>query len=136
RCHRETREADGTEDPSEPMRSDGLLVVNGQRAAAQRSRRPRADAVEPIQTFEKREGIFRRCSGVDGGLKQPPRLFGIPAVKRGNAGLQQLFGLPLALGKRAAGAFDVRAGALMAAVKKQRTRPDVDRLIVLPGEIM
>ena len=57
-------------------------------------------------------------------------------MERGNAGLQQLFGLPLALGERASRAFDVGTGALMAAVEKQRPRPDVDGLIVLPGEIV
>ena len=38
--------------------------------------------------------------------------------------------------RRASRPFDVRPGTRMAAIQKQRPRPDVDRLFVLAGEIM
>ena len=53
-----------------------------------------------------------------------------------DAVLQQLFGLALPLGQRAARAFDVGAGTRVVAIEKQRARPDVDRLFVLAGEVV
>src|SRR5207247_4273925 len=86
--------------------------------------------------FEKGKRVFRRCPGIDGSLKKTPCLFRVAAMKSGDAGLQELLRLALALGERASRPFDVRPGTGMAAIQKQRPRPDVDRLFVLAGEIM
>jgi glutamate formiminotransferase / 5-formyltetrahydrofolate cyclo-ligase len=50
--------------------------------------------------------------------------------------VQQFFRFTLSLGERASGAIDVRTGAGMIPVEEQRSGPDVDRLIVLSGEIV
>ena len=50
--------------------------------------------------------------------------------------MQQLFGLALPLGQRAARALDVGAGAAVAAVEEDDARPDVDRLLVVAGEVV
>ena len=60
----------------------------------------------------------------------------VAAVERGHAALQQFLGLPLPLGERAARPIDVRARAGVAAVEKQRARPDVDGEFVVGGEVM
>ena len=44
--------------------------------------------------------------------------------------------LALLLGDRAPRPLDVRARPGMAAIEEQRARPDVDRVVVLTGEIM
>ena len=57
-------------------------------------------------------------------------------MERRDAVLQQLLRLALPLGERAAGPFDVGAGARVASIEKQRPRPDVDGCLVLRGEIV
>ena len=42
----------------------------------------------------------------------------------------------LAFGHRAAGAFDIRPGARMTAIEKQRARPDIDGLLILRREVV
>ena len=50
--------------------------------------------------------------------------------------MQQFLGLTLPLGDGAARALDVGTRARMAAIEKERTRPDVDRLIVLRRKVV
>ena len=69
-------------------------------------------------------------------LQQPARLVAVAALERRDAGLQQLFGFALPLGQRAARPLDVRARPRVAAIEKQRARPDVDGLVVLGGEVV
>ena len=65
-----------------------------------------------------------------------PRGVRLAALEGRGAGLDQLLPLALALGDRAARALDVGAGAGVAAVEEQDARPDVDRELVLAGEIV
>ena len=83
-----------------------------------------------------RERVVERRAAVDRGLQQAPRLAAVAALERRDAALQQLLGLPLPLGQRAARPLDVRAGARVAAIEKQRARPDVDRVLVVRGEVV
>ena len=50
--------------------------------------------------------------------------------------MQQFVRLPLPLGQRPAGAFDIRAGAPMAALEEGDPRPDVDGLLVSAFEVV
>ena len=113
------------------------------RGASSRCRRSERDAAarrrrgfEPVHPIEHRQRLFRRRAAVDRRLQQPARFVAVAAVERGDAVLQQLFRFALPLGQRAARALDVGAGARVAAIEKQRARPDVDRLLVLRGEVM
>ena len=74
------------------------------------------------------------CSTAD--ATSAARRAGVAAVERRTAGVQQLVALALPLGDRAAGPLDVGAGPGVAAIDEQHARPDVDRELVLLGEIM
>ena len=50
--------------------------------------------------------------------------------------MQQLVGMPLPFGQRAARALDVGAGPGMPAVEEQHAGPDVHGLLVAPGEVV
>ena len=91
---------------------------------------------EAVQAIEHRERLVRRRAAVDRGLQQPARFVAVAALERRDAVLQQLFGLALPLGQRAARALDVGARARVAAIEKQRARPDVDRVLVAGGEVV
>ena len=69
-------------------------------------------------------------------LQQAPCFASVAAAERRGAVVQQFLGLPLPLGQRAARPLDVRARAGMAAIEKQRARPDVDGVLVLRGEVV
>ena len=73
---------------------------------------------------------------LDGGGDECPRFTRVAAIEREETAVEQLVPMALALGDRAAGAFDVSAGTGMTAVDEQHARPDVDRLIVLVGEVV
>ena len=109
-------------------------------ARGTRSARPggagRAAVSSRIQPLEHGERFFGRRAAVDRGLQQAARFVAVAAVERGDAVLQQLFGLALPLGQRAARPLDVGARAGMAAVEEQRARPDVDGELVLGGEVV
>src|SRR5438445_743873 len=81
------------------------------------------------------ERLVGRSAAVDGGAQETARLGPFAAVKGRDAGVQELFGVTLALGDGAARPLDVGASAGMAAIEEQRARPDVDRLLVLRGEV-
>jgi glutamate formiminotransferase len=91
---------------------------------------------EPIEPLQQGERFVRRRAAIDCRLQQAARLVAIAALERGDAVLQQLFRLALPFRERAARPFDVRARAGVAAVEKQRPRPDVDRVLVAAREIM
>lgn len=57
-------------------------------------------------------------------------------MEGGNSIVKEFFGLTLTLGKRASGAVDVCAGSGMAAIEKECTSPDVDRLLVPRRKVM
>src|SRR5207249_4259685 len=92
--------------------------------------------IEPIQPIEDRQRLVGGGAAVEGGVKQPARLHAFAAAERLDAVLQQFFGFALSLGQGAAGALDVGAGAGMAAIEEEDARPDVDRVVVLRGEVM
>ena len=80
--------------------------------------------------------IFGASAAVDGRPQQSPRFRALAAIERRHAVVQQLFGLPLTLRERTARPFDVGAGTRMAAIEKQRPRPDVDRLVVVGRKVV
>ncbi len=92
--------------------------------------------LESIQAIENRERFVGRRALTDGGLQQTTRLARLAAIEGRDAVVQQFLGLALPFGERAASPFDVGAGTRMVAVEKQRARPDVDRLIVVAGEVV
>jgi glutamate formiminotransferase len=115
----------------------GLGNRHGARASARGFHLRMARAViEPIQTIEDGKRLVRRRALADRRFQQPARFAGLATIERGYAVVQQFFRFPLSLGERASSAIDVRAGAGMIAVQEQCSRPDVDRLIVLSGEIV
>jgi glutamate formiminotransferase len=91
---------------------------------------------EPIDARQDRERLIGGCPMLDGQGHERTRLARIAAIERQQAAVQQLVAVPLTLGNRAAGAFDVGARAGVAAVDKEHPRPDVDRLFVLIGEVV
>jgi hypothetical protein len=64
-------------------------------------RRGRCGRVELVETLEHREGVFKGRAGVERRLKQAPCFASISAAVGDGAVVQQLLGLPLALGLRA-----------------------------------
>ena len=102
--------------------------------------RERGDAVRPGDVIMHNDAYGGASHGPDVGFAVPVfrdgRLVAFAAPERVDAVLQHLLGLALALGHRAARALDVRARAGMVPVEKQRTRPDVDRLLILRREIV
>ncbi len=80
--------------PARSMRAGGRLRLG------------RFGAVQPI---EDRQRLVRRRAAFDRRLQQPPSFVALAALERGHAVLQQLLGLPLPLGLRAARAVDVGA---------------------------
>ena len=73
---------------------------------------------------------------VDGRRDQRTGFTRVAAIEREKAAVQQFVPMALALGDRAAGAFDVGPGTGMAAIDEQDACPDVDRLLVLVGEVV
>ena len=116
-----------------------VLVGNGRRSTLAHGprRQPRASpCVEPIQPLEHGERFLGWRTPLDGGQQQAPRFGAVAVVERRHALLEQFFRLALALGERAARAFDIGAGTRVAAIEKQRPRPDIDGRLVLRGEIV
>ena len=101
--------------------------------AAGSDRRRRADAIDARQ---KRQRHVVRAAALHRRIQHLPRGLDLAALERRDAVVQQLFRLALLLGHRAARALDVRAGARVVAIEKQRARPDVDGLRVVGGEVM
>src|SRR4029077_20339495 len=77
-----------------------------------------------------------RCALTDGGLQQTSRLARLASIECRDAVVKQFLRLALSLCERASSPFDVCPGTRMVSVEKQRSRPDVDRLIVLAGELV
>lgn len=73
---------------------------------------------------------------VHGRRDERPGLAGVAAIECEEPAVQQLVTMALALGDGAAGPLDVRPGSSMAAVDEQHAGPDVDRLVVLIGEVV
>ena len=94
------------------------------------------DRRRTIQALEDGERFVGRRAAVDGRLQQPARFLPFAALKRGDAAVQELLGLALALGERAAGPLDVGARTRMVAIQEERARPDVDGVLVAGGEIV
>src|SRR5262249_55063194 len=85
---------------------------------------------------EYRERFVRGRALHDRLLDQAARLIAFTALEGRDARLQQFLGLTLLLGKRAARPLDVGARPRVAAIEKQRARPDVDGVVVLAREVM
>jgi hypothetical protein len=75
-------------------------------------------------------------TALDRRVQQASRFVTVATVQRGGALLQELFGLALALGERAACPVDVSTGPRVASIEEQRARPDVDRLLVAGGKVV
>jgi glutamate formiminotransferase / 5-formyltetrahydrofolate cyclo-ligase len=120
-----------------PWRGGGLGNRHGASAPARGFHLSLTRAViESIQTIEDRERLVWRSALANRRFQQPARFARLAAIERGYPVVQQLFRFTLSLGERAASAIDVGTGAGMITVEEQRSRPDVDRLIVLSGEIV
>ena len=91
---------------------------------------------ELVEPFQHRKRQFERRAGIERRLQQPPRLVHLAVPIRKRSGVEQLFGFTLALCLRAARAFDVRARACVTAIEEQHAGPDVDRVIVMAGEVV
>jgi len=91
---------------------------------------------EPVQPFEHHKSFVRRRAAVDRRIQQTPRLVALAAPKRVDAVLQQFLRLALTLRHRAARTLDIGARPRMTPIEKQRTGPDVDRLLILRGKVV
>ena len=99
-------------------------------------RPPAPPRFEPVQPIEHGERLFRAARRCRSRPAAAGGFVAVAAAERGDAVLQQLFGLALPLGQRAARALDVGARARVAAVEEQRARPDVDGVLVVGGEVV
>src|SRR5690242_14350135 len=91
---------------------------------------------KPVQAIEQRERLVRRRAALDSRRQQLPRANGVATLKRGRAGLQQLFTLALPLGDRTARPLDVGACTRVTAIQKQDARPNTDCQLVLSAEVV
>src|SRR5438128_992702 len=96
----------------------------------------RLSMFETRKAIEYGERLVGRRPADERRLEQPPCFSAVAALECRDATVQQFFGLALAFGERAPGPLDVGVSARMAAVQKQRARPDVDRVLVLRGKVM
>jgi hypothetical protein len=129
-CEHETR-------PARPR----PIVRPGQERRSSGARRgdgtlSRRALLEPVQPVENGPCLVGGSPVIDRGLEQPARLVSLAPAERGEAILQELLRLSLALGERAARALDVRPGPRMTPIQEQHAGPDVDRLLVLRREVM
>src|SRR6185295_8824661 len=95
-----------------------VLVGKGRRSALAHGprRQPRASPrVEPIQPLEYSERFLGWRTPFDGRQQQSPRFGAVAVMERRHALLEQFFRLALTFGERAARAFDIGAGARVAA---------------------
>ena len=91
---------------------------------------------DSTQARKDRARFVRRGSTFDGAFEQAPGSRDVAAIERRHTAFEELLRLALPLGQRGTGPFDVRTRARMMPVEEQRARPDVDRLIVAPGEVL
>ena len=92
--------------------------------------------LEPAQAIEDGQRLVARRALVDRRFQQAPGFVAVASSERRQPLLQQLLGFSLPLGERAPRALDVRASPRVAAIEKQRARPDVDGVLVLGGEVV
>ena len=122
--------ADRSRGRSRPV---GGRIERRARRSSEGGRRSRLDTVEPIEDGQR---FFRRRAAVDRRLEQTTSFVAFAALEGGDAILQQLFGFTLPLGEGAACPVDVGARPRMAAVEKERARPDIDGELVAAGEVV
>ena len=89
-----------------------------------------------LEAIEQRARVVGASAAVDRRLQQSPGFRALAAIERRHTVVQQLFGLPLTFRQRAARPFDVGTRTRMAAIEKQRPRPDVDRLVVVGRKVV
>lgn len=92
--------------------------------------------LEPIEPVQHRQRFVVRRPTIERVVQETTRLLTFAPLERGHAVLKQLLGLALTLRQRAARPIDICARSLMRAVEEQDPRPDVDGLLILPGEIV
>ena len=95
-----------------------------------------ARRLETIESLEQRERFFGRGAVLDRRATAAARGLGVAALEGRRAGVKQFLAFALPLGDGAARALDVRARAGMAAIEEEHSRPDVDRELVLTGEVV
>ena len=99
-------------------------------------RRSAAAGVAPdaVQAIEK--DVRGVAALVAGPRQQLARLVDLAGVVGRHAGMEQFFGLAMALGQRTARPLDVGAGTVVVTFEKHHARPDADRVFVVSGEIV
>jgi hypothetical protein len=96
----------------------------------------KAGAFEPFHPGKQHQCFVARRPLIDSARKQVACALDISRFVCFESPVQQLLGFALPLGDRGAGAVNVRAGPVVIAVEKHDTRPDVDRLLVVSGEVV
>ena len=86
--------------------------------------------------MQHRQRLLVRGAALDGRRQQTPGAFDFAVVEGLQALVHERFGLALTLGLRAPHAVDVGAGAVVGAIEEEHARPDVDRVIHPPGEVL
>ena len=127
----------GDPPPCAPSRAQGWFVGHspcGNALALQRQVEP--GSLELLHASEQHQRLIAGSPLIDSARQQVTRPFHFAGAVRVEATVQKLFGLALTLCNRLACAFDVGARTIVIAVQKDDTRPDVDRLLVVTGEIV
>ena len=115
-------------------------LVRGVGAGRDRpSRGSGAGAEETSKRFKRSSTASASSDGAPPSIaacSRPPSFVAVPALIRGDAVLQQLFGLALPFGQRTPRPVDVGARSRMTPIEEQRPGPDVDGELVAGGEVM
>ena len=91
---------------------------------------------ELIRDLQARHRDVLRGSPIEGRGDELARRVDVSPIEGGLTAVKQLFRLSLPFSYGAARALDVRTGAGMSAIEKQHARPDMNRLLVTPAEIV
>jgi len=95
-----------------------------------------AGRLEAIEALEQGERFIGDRTVLDSRHEETSRGFRFPSLESRGSGVDELLTFPLPLGDRPARPFDVRSRPGMATIDEQRARPDVNRELVLTGEVM
>lgn len=95
-----------------------------------------AGGFQSVETLEQRE-CFLACDAVfDSQAQQPPGGIWVALLKSRRARVNQFVAFALPLGDRASRPLDVGPCSRVTTIDEQRAGPDVDRKLVLSGEVV